>query len=117
MATVIIEGSTSPSAFLARGERVEVQRTKDIDKLIKRGFVVVVDDYDNQDAPEPASQPEPPKAPSKGASKADWQEWLASQEPPVEFDPDDTRDELVDKWEAHVAESGEATTENLNPEG
>lgn len=74
MASVTIEGSLSPAAFLARGERRTVQRTDRIDKLIRRGFVVVVDEEGEVEAP-PA--PEPVKAPAKSASRDDWAEFLA----------------------------------------
>ncbi len=41
--TVEVEGSLTPSTFLARGERITVQRTEFIDKLIRRGFIVEVE--------------------------------------------------------------------------
>ncbi|QHB37329.1 hypothetical protein I5G58_gp027 [Mycobacterium phage BirdsNest] len=74
MAKVTIEGSLSPSAYLARGERREVQRDEHVENLIRLGFVNVVDEDGDV---EPAPLPEPVKAPSKSASRDDWAEFLA----------------------------------------
>lgn len=98
MATVTIEGSLSPSAELPRGERRKVQRSEHVDRLIRKGFVVVVDeDGDVVPTPEPTG----PEAPAKNASTDAWRDFLTAQS--VEFDPDATRDELVDAWDAHTA--------------
>lgn len=42
MSRITIEGSVTPSTFLARGERTTVERSEFIDKLIRKGYVVVV---------------------------------------------------------------------------
>ena len=55
MAKLTIEGSLTPSAFLARGERRTVQHTPRIDRMVHRGFVVVVDAHDDD---EPAEREE-----------------------------------------------------------
>ena len=44
MAQVTIEGSLTPSTFLARGERRTVVLTDYVRKLIKKGYVIVVKD-------------------------------------------------------------------------
>ncbi|AKF12317.1 hypothetical protein PDRPv_23 [Mycobacterium phage PDRPv] len=67
MTTVVIEGSILPCGFLARGERVEVQRTAHIDRLIEQGFVNVISEIGD---PEPAPLPEPVKAPARARSRS-----------------------------------------------
>ena len=97
MAKITIEGSLTPSARLARGERREVQDSDEVRKFIADGFAVVVDEETGE--VEPAPLPEAPKPPAKNASKDDWKAWLDSQEPPVEYDPDATHAELIEAWE------------------
>lgn len=43
MATVTIEGSQTPSVFLAKGQRRTVQLTDRVQRLIDAGFVIVVE--------------------------------------------------------------------------
>lgn len=129
MSKVTIEGSISPSTYLARGERATVQRTEKIDRLIERGFVVVVDDH--ADAPHPVFDDEnvmnqriselekhadaeaqkardelgvPPRNGS-GATRAAWAEFLSKQNPPIEFTDDDGRDELIALWDDYDPEA------------
>ena len=53
--SVIIEGSTTPaSGVLARGERKTVQLTPRVQRLINRGFVVVVELLDLPNIPDAA---------------------------------------------------------------
>ncbi|AAQ12101.1 hypothetical protein PBI_ORION_24 [Mycobacterium phage Orion] len=98
MSTVVIEGSILPCGFLARGERVEVQRTAHIDRLIEQGFVNVISETGD---PEPAPLPEPVKAPARSASRDTWAEFLAEHTDIVTEDKG--RDELVaeyDEWQS-----------------
>lgn len=44
MATVTIEGTIIPSAFLPTGDRVTVDRSPFIDRLIRNGFVRVIEE-------------------------------------------------------------------------
>jgi hypothetical protein len=41
---VIIEGTITPSTFLAYGERRTVERTPFVDKLVRRGFATVIEE-------------------------------------------------------------------------
>src|SRR5690349_24818982 len=107
MAKIVIEGSLTPSARLARGERLEVQDSDEVRKFIADGFAVEVIDVETGET-EPAPLPEPPKAPGKSASKEKWVEFAAGQEG-FEYDPDATRDEIAEAWERHVASGGEVT--------
>lgn len=111
---VTIEGSLTPAAGLpGRGERKTVQHTDRIDRLVEKGYIVIVETFDG--APEPdedqddeqddqaddSSRDEsaPPKA---NASRVDWAEFLTSQG--VSF-PDDeggewaSRDDLIIIWQ------------------
>ncbi|ASU00805.1 hypothetical protein NTR1_43 [Nocardia phage NTR1] len=65
MARVTIEGSITPSTFLARGARLTVERTSYIDKLISRGYVTVVA------TPDAKTEVESITAPKLEAAKAE----------------------------------------------
>lgn len=65
MARVTLEGSITPSTFLARGKRMTVERTEFIDKLIRRGYVNVVPD------PDAKTEVESITAPQLAAAKAE----------------------------------------------
>lgn len=65
MARVTLEGSITPSTFLARGKRMTVERTEFIDKLIRKGFVNVVPD------PDAKTEVESVTAPRLAAAKAE----------------------------------------------
>lgn len=103
MAKITIEGSLTPSARLARGERLEVQDSDEVRKFIADGFAVEVTNVETGETA-PAPLPEPVKAPAKSASAEKWREFLSEHD--IAHDPDATRDELVDAYEAHVAASG-----------
>lgn len=102
-ATVTIEGSITPSAELARGERRTVQLTESVQRLIDGGFVVVVE----SDAPAPVTpavvdpagaDPQTVSPPARNASREDWAEFLALAGFVTEGRG---RDELIDMWDAH----------------
>lgn len=65
MARVTLEGSITPSTFLARGKRMTVERTEFIDKLIRKGFVNVVEN------PDAKTEVESITAPQLAAAKAE----------------------------------------------
>lgn len=110
MAKVTLEGSITPSTFLARGARVTVERTPLIEKYIRKGYVVVI-------AAAAAKTPVVEEigqivearlktadnerqltgAPARNASREDWAEFLRSQGLP--FWEDDTRSELIARWD------------------
>lgn len=108
--TVTIKGRRSTTVLKA-GEVVTVERTDRVDALIAGGWVTVVDAPETPDSltgvvmpPEPeesASEGQPdddtgPAAPARSASKADWVEFLTEQG--VEFEDEDSRDDLVARW-------------------
>lgn len=49
MATIHIEGSDTPSVFLARGRRAVVEHTDFIDRLLSQGVVIEVKDEVRQE--------------------------------------------------------------------
>jgi hypothetical protein len=102
MAKITIEGSLTPAAGLARGERREVQDSKEVRRYVERGFAVIVDQETGE--AEPAPLPEPVKAPAKSASAEKWREFLGDQG--IEHDADANREELIEAYERHVATSG-----------
>lgn len=75
MAKITIEGSLTPAAGLARGERREVTDSKEVRRYVERGFAVVVDEETGE--AEAAPLPEAKKAPAKNAKRDDWAEFLA----------------------------------------
>jgi hypothetical protein len=75
MAKVTIEGSLTPAAGLARGERRTVQDSAEVRKYVADGFAVIVNEETGEAEAPPA--PEPVKAPAKSASRDDWAEFLA----------------------------------------
>ena len=121
MALVTLEGSVTPSTFLARGARLTVERTPYIDKLITRGYVVVVEkptpkisdpvtvqdtmtevEQYVQDAParariERRSSP-PIDAPAAGALKTVWQKFL--DEKAIVYPASATKLDLIRLWNA-----------------
>ncbi|WAB09199.1 hypothetical protein SEA_LITTLEMUNCHKIN_23 [Gordonia phage LittleMunchkin] len=97
---VTIEGSLSPSTELARGERRTVALTDRVQRLVDRGFVIIVDEHD-----EPADAPEanPDQLnelvePKANASRPKWAEWLSHKG--IDYTDDHTRDDLVGIWQA-----------------
>lgn len=107
MARVTVEGTLTPSTFLARGARVTVERTRYINKLIARGYIKVVAELPDREAPAQAAEnapapsedtdaTAPARAPGTSATKAEWQAFLREEG----FDvPDDwTKAQLIEVW-------------------
>ncbi|UOW93007.1 hypothetical protein SEA_CAIB_23 [Gordonia phage CaiB] len=105
---VTIEGSRlHPTDLLASGEKRTVALTDRVQRLIDRGYVVVIED--ESDAPEPADAPNgtpastEPTAPKRSASRDEWAAFLDGLDPAVEFTDDDGRDDLIAKYDDRVA--------------
>lgn len=113
---VTIKGRRSTTVLKA-GEVVTVERTDQVDALIAGGWVTVVETTGSPETPDSltgaVTPPEPeegpgeadvdgdvapygPAAPARSASKADWVEFLTEQG--IEFDDEDSRDDLVARW-------------------
>ena len=72
---VTIEGSVTPSAELPRGVQRTVQYTERIARLVKRGFVVIVDELEGK--PHESSLPLTPIPAENQLPPADGQEHVA----------------------------------------
>lgn len=117
MGNITIEGSLSPAAGLARGERRTVQDTPDVRAYVARGFAVIVDErteteveadvnaeqarQEIADADGPVVDENPPR---RNASRDDWAEFLALH-PDGYVTAGKDRDQLIAEWDAnHPAE-------------
>ncbi|OHU29021.1 hypothetical protein [Mycobacteroides chelonae] len=118
---VTIEGSLTPTDWLARGVRRTVAVTDDIRKLVKIGGAIVVagslDDPEVAEhgelAPEAETNTESEGAeaqqvleypvPPRNASREDWAEFIASRG--LGVTEGKTRDELRDIWQEASGES------------
>jgi hypothetical protein len=114
MARVTIEGSVTPSTYLSRGKRTTVERTPFIDKLIRKGFVNVVQTHDatprdvvteieqHTDEVKEAARLElkvrPDDAPARNASTEEWAQFLEDRE--IAFPEGSTRADLIARWDA-----------------
>ena len=114
MARVTVEGTITPSTFLATGHRLTIECTPYIEKLIRRGYVKVVsEDAAPAATPERESEPAPttedtaaveesmpkrrePEMPARNARRDVWVEFLDQQG--VAYADTDTRDQLIDRW-------------------
>lgn len=119
MARVTLEGSITPSTFLARGARVTVERTPYVEKLIRKGYVVVIgaaaaktpvveeitriveaqqETVDNER--------QLTGAPARNASREDWADFMTGK---AQFNDYHTRTDLIQMWDELRA--GEDTPE------
>lgn len=100
MAQITIEGSITPAAGLARGERRTVQDTPKVRAYVAKGFAIIVDEPET-----PAAEPDTDLTPyttatppRRNASREDWAEFLAARTDIVTEGRD--RDELIAAWDA-----------------
>lgn len=115
MAKVTIEGSrTTPSVALAPGARKTVALTERVERLIRNGFVNVVERFEDEPAAESTEQPQgddaddaddpaqEPERPPYDANRDVWAEFLTEHEPPIDFTDKDDRDALIARWQQTV---------------
>lgn len=119
MSTVVIEGSLSPSSFLARGDRMEVQRTEFVDKLIAGGFVDVISETEDPEVtplaelgdgvtPELEQVDDNATPPARNASTEEWAKFLGGYRD-YDFDVEDKdRTDLIGQWDAYLQKQAEA---------
>lgn len=116
MTQVTIEGSkTNPNTFLKPGAQITVERTSLIDKLLRRGFVNLIETPDPIHEPTPAIMNEIEQevdeqreaaasehaltgAPARNASTEDWRTYLSGKGFAVPESA--TRAEMIAAWEA-----------------
>ena len=112
MARVTVEGTITPSTFLARGARLTVERTEYIEKLIRRGFIQVVGTQPQapaqalvEETPTPApveetavpADAEPQPTPPRNARRDTWAAFLDQEK--IAYEDSDSRDDLIERWE------------------
>lgn len=74
---VIIEGTITPSTFLAYGERRTVERTPFVDKLVRRGFATVIEELPDARQDLPKREPRAKKKDTPAVTGAELAEaWL-----------------------------------------
>jgi hypothetical protein len=116
---ITVEGTITPSTFLASGERRTVTRTAFVEKLISKGFIRVVEDEPKPTVADPVpvqqtmaeveqaavESSEPARlerkiteAPHRNGSREEWAKFLDSQK--IAYPDDATRNELIDRWDS-----------------
>lgn len=117
MGRITIEGTVTPSTYLATGARLTVDRTALIDKMIRNGYVKVVsilpeiitapaavireieqtyaEQVETTDRERQLSG-----APARNAARDVWAKWL--QEKNITSPADATRNDLIALWDART---------------
>lgn len=116
---ITVEGTITPSTFLAAGDRRTVTRTAFVEKLISKGFIRVVEDTPSPTVADPvpvqetmaeveqaaATASEPSRlerriveAPNRNGSREEWAKFLDSQK--VAYPEGATRNELIERWDS-----------------
>lgn len=108
MATVTIEGSRMlPNTYLRPGKRMTVERTPLVDKMLRNGFVTLVQGVDAtqhviqivDDQREAAdNERQLSGTPARNASRDEWAAFLRDEGVP--FEDGDTRNELIAAWDS-----------------
>lgn len=122
MARITVEGTITPSTYLATGKRITVDDTAYVRKLIARGYIKII-----TEAVKPAEVVEEIEAitesqrettdleqqvrgaPALSALKTDWAAFLDAQTPPVTYAWNATRADMIDAWRAREAEGVEVS--------
>lgn len=97
---ITVEGTITPSTFLAAGDRRSVTRTAFVEKLIAKGFIRVVDD---ETSAEPAVEEETEEVfavPARNAKREVWAAFLTRLDPDIHFTDEDGRDDLIELYES-----------------
>ncbi|QOV97153.1 hypothetical protein [Rhodococcus pyridinivorans] len=99
---ITVEGTITPSTFLAAGDRRTVTRTAFVEKLIAKGFIRVVDDETSAEvAPVVEEKTEEVFAvPARNAKREVWAAFLTRLDPDIHFTDEDGRDDLIELYES-----------------
>ena len=116
---ITVEGTITPSTFLAAGDRRTVTRTAFVEKLIAKGFIRVVEDTPSPTVADPVPVQETMAevdqaaattsersrlerrivdAPNRNGSREEWAKFLDSQK--VAYQEGATRNELIERWDS-----------------
>lgn len=111
MPRIIVEGTTSPSTFLATGHRTVADSDDPfVAKLIRRGYIRVVSPPAEEVVTEIVEKQRQVAAmerkivhpPKRSATKAEWMGFLFEQR--IAYPQDATRNELISRWEHSLGE-------------
>jgi hypothetical protein len=108
MARITVEGSITPSVWLARGHRRTVEDTAYVRKLIRNGFVTLVDSppaavevvqvvEEQLAAVKSEREVRTAEAPAKSASRDVWAAFLDKET--VSYPEEAGRNDLIARWE------------------
>lgn len=95
---ITVEGTITPSTFLAAGARRTVTRTAFVEKLISKGFIRVVDEEAAVESQPVAKDETATAVPARNAKREVWARFL-EQLGGIEFSDEDGRDDLIDLYE------------------
>lgn len=126
MAEVTVEGTLTPSVYLAKGARVRVELTDAVRRKVKRGYVKIVEHHGDDPLPvgefapdlrtdserEADEQAQAARdelgVPSRGASRVDWATFLLGKGAITQNqhdDPEVGRNDLLDIWDQFTPEA------------
>ncbi|UPK64899.1 hypothetical protein MYP14_05985 [Rhodococcus pyridinivorans] len=98
---ITVEGTITPSTFLAAGARRTVTRTAFVEKLIGKGFIRVVDDETTTVESQPVAEEEiATEVPARNAKREVWAAFLERLDPDIHFTDEDGRDDLIALYES-----------------
>jgi hypothetical protein len=100
MATVTVEGSLTPSNWLATGKRVTVQLTPRIERLIAKGFLLLIatDAAPKKAAQSVADAPYRAGEPAWNALRDEWARFVIAHGQVVVAS--DTKGDIIHRWQA-----------------
>lgn len=112
MAKITLEGSRqTPSTYLAAGKRITVDRTPMVDKMIRKGYVRVIEEGTTVSAAQHVieiveeqqaavdSERQLAGTPARNASRDEWAQFLRDEGVP--FDESAARNDLILTWDSY----------------
>lgn len=114
--TVTVEGTLTPSTYLARGQRATVSLTPEVERKVRRGYIKIVKVHDDEltdtereadEQAELAREARSLAAPNRSASRDDWAEFLAAYPLHGFVTEGKNRADLIAEWDLYIQ----------NPEG
>ena len=97
---ITVEGTITPSTFLAAGARRTVTRTAFVEKLIGKGFIRVVDEPTVLESQPVTEEETATEVPARNAKREVWAEFLSRLVPEIQFADEDGRDDLIALYES-----------------
>ncbi|WP_016690867.1 hypothetical protein [Rhodococcus rhodochrous] len=97
---ITVEGTITPSTFLAAGARRTVTRTAFVEKLISKGFIRVVDEPAVVESQPVTEEETATEVPARNAKREVWAAFLTRLDPDIHFTDEDGRDDLIALYES-----------------